>query len=112
MAILIIGIFAALGQLQIAPGIGNGLLYALLAIIVGVAIVAFGGGGIRRLAGIGSARVTASRGRHRRSAGMPSGPRQSIAPGMSSAFQSWRRNCPTRHAREDVAPNSYSPADP
>jgi hypothetical protein len=47
MAILIIGIFAALGQLQIAPGIGNGLLYALLAIIVGVAIVAFGGGGIQ-----------------------------------------------------------------
>lgn len=47
MAILVIGIFAALGQLQIAPVIVNGLFYALLAIIVGVAIVAFGGGGIQ-----------------------------------------------------------------
>ena len=47
MAILVIGIFAALNQLQIAPAIVNGLFYALLAIIVGVAIVAFGGGGIQ-----------------------------------------------------------------
>jgi Conserved TM helix len=47
MAILVIGIFAALNQLQIAPEIVNGLFYALLAIIVGVAIVAFGGGGIQ-----------------------------------------------------------------
>jgi hypothetical protein len=47
MAILVIGIFAALDQLQIAPTIVNGLFYALLAIIVGVAIVAFGGGGIQ-----------------------------------------------------------------
>jgi hypothetical protein len=39
-------VFAALNQLQIAPEIVNGLFYALLAIIVGVAIVAFGGGGI------------------------------------------------------------------
>ena len=47
MAILVIGIFAALDQLQIAPAIVIGLFYALLAIIVGVAIVAFGGGGIQ-----------------------------------------------------------------
>jgi hypothetical protein len=47
MAILVVGIFAALDQLQIAPVIVNGLFYALLAIIVGVAIVAFGGGGIQ-----------------------------------------------------------------
>jgi hypothetical protein len=47
MAILVIGVFAALNQLQIAPAIVNGLFYALLAIIVGVAIVAFGGGGIQ-----------------------------------------------------------------
>ena len=69
-AILVIGIFAALDQLQIAPVIVNGLFYALLAIIVGVAIVAFGGAASRRLAGIGI------------------------------------------HACEDVAPNSYAPADP
>ncbi|HJU57229.1 MAG TPA: hypothetical protein VJ774_00630 [Actinomycetota bacterium] len=47
MAILVIGIFAALNQLQIAPEIVNGLFYALLAIVVGVAVVAFGGGGIQ-----------------------------------------------------------------
>lgn len=46
MAILVIGIFAALNQLEIAPEIVNGLFYAMLAIVVGTAIVAFGGGGI------------------------------------------------------------------
>lgn len=46
-AILVIGIFAALSQVQIAPAIINGLFYALLAIIAGSAIVAIGGGGIR-----------------------------------------------------------------
>jgi hypothetical protein len=45
-AILIFGIFAALNQLRIAPAIVNGLYYAILAAIVGSAIVAFGGGGI------------------------------------------------------------------
>lgn len=47
IAILVIGIFAALNQLEIAPEIVNGLFYALLAIIVGVAVVAFGAGGIQ-----------------------------------------------------------------
>jgi len=51
MAILVIGVFAALNQLEIAPEIVNGLFYALLAIIVGVAIVAFGGGGIQTARG-------------------------------------------------------------
>lgn len=46
-AILVIAAFAALNQLQIAPAIVNGLFYALLAIIVGSAIVAIGGGGIQ-----------------------------------------------------------------
>jgi hypothetical protein len=44
--ILVIGVFAALNQLQIAPGIVNGLFYAILAIIAGSAIVAIGGGGV------------------------------------------------------------------
>ncbi len=47
MAILVIGTFAALNQLGIAPAIVNGLFYALLAVIVGSAIVAIGGGGIQ-----------------------------------------------------------------
>jgi hypothetical protein len=46
VAILGLGIFAALNQLRIAPAIVNGLFYALLAILVGSAVVAIGGGGI------------------------------------------------------------------
>jgi hypothetical protein len=49
LAILVLGIFMALDQLQIAPAIVNGLFYAMLAIIVGSAIVAIGGGGIRTM---------------------------------------------------------------
>ena len=45
-AILVIASFAALDQLQIAPNIVNGLFYAVLAILVGASIIAFGGGGI------------------------------------------------------------------
>lgn len=46
-AILVIGVFAALSQLQIAPAIVNGLFYALLAVVVGSAVIAIGGGGIQ-----------------------------------------------------------------
>jgi hypothetical protein len=49
IAILVLGVFAALNQLQVAPEIVNGLFYALLAVIVGSAIVAVGGGGIRTM---------------------------------------------------------------
>jgi hypothetical protein len=46
MAILVIGFFAALNQLRIAPAIVNGLFYAMLAIIVGSAVISIGVGGI------------------------------------------------------------------
>ncbi len=46
-AIMATGIFASLSQLQIAPAIVNGLFYALLAIVVGSAVIAIGGGGIQ-----------------------------------------------------------------
>jgi len=49
MAILIVGVFAALNQLKIAPEIVNGLYYAILIAIVGSTIVAVGGGGIRTM---------------------------------------------------------------
>jgi hypothetical protein len=45
-AIVVVGIFAALNQVKVAPAIVNGLFYAALAIIVGASIVAIGGGGI------------------------------------------------------------------
>jgi hypothetical protein len=44
--IIVIGSFAALSQLQIATPIVNGLFYAALAVIVGSAVIAIGGGGI------------------------------------------------------------------
>jgi hypothetical protein len=47
VAIVVIGAFAALNQLQIAPAIVNGLFYAILAVVVGSSIVAIGGGGIQ-----------------------------------------------------------------
>jgi hypothetical protein len=46
VAVLVLGIFAALDQLEIAPAIVNGLFYALLIAVVGSIVVAFGGGGI------------------------------------------------------------------
>lgn len=46
VAILVVGIFAALNELLIAPAIVSGLFYALLAIIVGSAVISIGGGGI------------------------------------------------------------------
>jgi hypothetical protein len=45
-AILLVGIFAALDQLEIAPTIVNGLFYFLLAVVGGSLIIAVGGGGI------------------------------------------------------------------
>jgi hypothetical protein len=46
LAVLAVGVFAALDQLQVAPAIVTGLFYALLVMIVGSAVVAFGVGGI------------------------------------------------------------------
>ena len=48
-AIIVLAVFAALEQLQIAPAIVRGLFFALLAIVVGSAIVAIGGGGIKTM---------------------------------------------------------------
>jgi hypothetical protein len=47
--ILTLGVIAALGQLHVAENVVNAVLYATLAAIVGVVIVAVGGGGIRTM---------------------------------------------------------------
>ena len=47
VSILVIGVFAALNQIEIAPEIVNGLFYGVLAVVVGSAIIAIGGGGIQ-----------------------------------------------------------------
>ena len=46
-AILMVGVFMALNQIEIAPAIVNGLFYAVLAVLAGSAIIAIGGGGIQ-----------------------------------------------------------------
>jgi hypothetical protein len=46
IAILVVGIFAALAQLEIAPAIVNGLFYALLLVVAGSLLISFGVGGI------------------------------------------------------------------
>jgi hypothetical protein len=46
-SVWVVGIAAALNQVEIAPEIVNGVFYALLALIVGIGIVAVGGGGIQ-----------------------------------------------------------------
>jgi hypothetical protein len=46
VAILAVAVFAALDQLNVAPAIVNGLFYALLAIVVGSAVIAIGLGGV------------------------------------------------------------------
>jgi hypothetical protein len=45
--IWVVGLAAALNQIEVAPEVVNGLLYAMLALVVGVGIVAIGGGGIQ-----------------------------------------------------------------
>jgi MFS family permease len=45
-AVLVVGVFAALSHLQIAPAIVNGLFYAALVVVAGSAVIAIGGGGI------------------------------------------------------------------
>ncbi len=47
--IVVIGAFAALDQLEIAPDIVNGLFYAMLAIVVGSAVIAIGGAGVTEM---------------------------------------------------------------
>lgn len=47
--ILAIGVIAALDQLHIAANVVNAILYAALAALVGIAIVAIGGGGIKTM---------------------------------------------------------------
>jgi hypothetical protein len=46
VAILFVGIAAALNEIGVAPAIVNGLFYAVLAIVAGSTIIAVGGGGI------------------------------------------------------------------
>ena len=46
-AIWFIGVSAALNQIEVAPEIVNGLFYGVLALVVGIGIVAIGGGGVQ-----------------------------------------------------------------
>ncbi len=58
VGVLLLGLFAALSHLQIAPAIVNGLFYAILAIVAGSAIVAIGGGGIQPMRNVWERTIT------------------------------------------------------
>ena len=47
VAVWFIGVSAALNQIEVAPEIVNGLFYGVLALVVGIGIVAIGGGGVQ-----------------------------------------------------------------
>jgi hypothetical protein len=84
IAILTLGIFAALNQLRVAPAIVNGLFYAILVVIVGSLVVAFGGGGIpvaRRYLEQWSSRAE-QKGREIRQAAVPEMGKQAVADRM------------------------------
>jgi hypothetical protein len=46
-AIWFVGVAAALNQIEVAPEIVNGLFYGMIALVVGIGIVAVGGGGVQ-----------------------------------------------------------------
>jgi hypothetical protein len=93
-AIIGVGVFAALDQLQVAEDIVNGLFYAILAVMAGSAIIAIGGGGIAPMRqqwekAISRVEQEAPRIRQQRSGARPAG--ADLAPR------------PTTHIQEDHA---------
>lgn len=102
IAILVVGIPAALNQLQIAPAIVNGLFYAMLAAIVGTVIVAAGGGGIAPMRAMwerGLGRLASEAPRVRDAA-------QGAGQRMEEQTESWKQ--PTKFAVES-APRRGAP---
>jgi hypothetical protein len=57
-AIVAVGVFAALNQLQIAPAIVNGLFYGALALVVGSGIIAIGFGGVQPMQQVWQSSIT------------------------------------------------------
>ena len=133
IAVLVFGAFAALDQLQIAPRIVTGLWYAILAIVVGSAVVAVGGGGIKTMQRYWERATTTAeerapeltqqvqqsastsavtRGTGRRPTPTP-GPRSSRPSGpagcAATARPSRRRDASTGHRVEASRPPSHQP---
>lgn len=65
IAIITVGGFAALSQLQIAQPIVNGLFYAILAVVAGSLIIAVGGAASSRCSSGGSRHWTGTTRRSR-----------------------------------------------
>ena len=101
--ILALGIIAALDQLHIASNVVNAVLYAALAALVGIAVVAVGGGGIKTMSQrweAAAARYDAERPRiaaARNAPGLTDQPGQAMPadPGRSSYGETGTRPQPT-----------------
>ena len=104
LAILVLGIFAALDQLEIAPMIVTGLFYALLVVIVGSLVVAFGGGGIpvaREYLSRWSVRMNDTARDIRQNADVEAG-RQEATQVMTPPAESRRRHRPPEGVRSSI----------
>jgi hypothetical protein len=97
IAILVVGITAALNQLQIAPAIVNGLFYAMLATIVGCTIVAVGGGGIEPM----RKRWENALGRIEKEAPRIQGELASAGPRLEAQKQEWKERARAAKEGED-----------
>jgi hypothetical protein len=97
VAILVVGITAALNQLQIAPAIVNGLFYAMLAAIVGCTIVAVGGGGIEPM----RRRWEKALGRIEEEAPRIKGELASAGPRLEAQRQDWKERARAAKTGED-----------
>jgi hypothetical protein len=98
IAILVFGAFAALDQLKIAPRIVTGLWYAILAILVGSAVVSIGGGGIKPMQRYWE-RATAKaeqRGPQLRQEATPSSAAADDRPAYTGATKQFRPQRPSR----------------
>lgn len=102
VAILVVGIFAALDQLEIAPAIVNGLFYALLAIVAGSLIIAIGGGGIQPMRSRWEAWLSKAEAEAPRIAAARDSAPDAVRTGAAQA----------RHTPGNVPPESPGAADP
>ncbi len=102
VAILVVGIFAALDQLEIAPDIVNGLFYALLAIVAGSLIIAIGGGGIQPMRSRWEAWLSKAESEAPRIAAARDSAPEDIRTGAAQA----------QHAPGNVPPAATEPNDP
>jgi hypothetical protein len=105
VAIWTVGVFAALDQLNIAPAIVNGLFYGLLAVVVGSAIVAIGGGGILPMREVWERAVNRVRNEGPRIASEV----QNAGPRVKETVEHWKTEAVEAHAEAEREHGDHRP---